>query len=204
MSAKAFTNKEAASANITIIEEGDKGNQAIHDLVVAYQANRRTGSANTKTRGEVRGTKKKMYRQKGTGNARHGARTAPIFVGGGVVFGPKPRDYSKTVTKKTRKLAFQRALGARIAEGAVSSVASFAVTDGKTKSFVKELNALADATRVLVVAKQFDEQTYLAGRNVQWAQLQTAAEVNVEQILHFDKIILVEDSFETLALRSAS
>jgi len=204
MSAKAFTNKEAASANITIIEEGDKGNQAIHDLVVAYQANRRTGSANTKTRGEVSGTKKKMYRQKGTGNARHGARTAPIFVGGGVVFGPKPRDYSKTVTKKTRKLAFQRALGARIAEGAVSSVASFSVTDGKTKSFVKELNSLADAARVLVVAKQFDEQTYLAGRNVQWAQLITAAEVNVEQILHFDKIILVEDSFETLAQRSAS
>ena len=204
MSVKAFTNKEAASANITIIAEGDKGNQAIHDLVVAYRANRRTGSANSKTRGEVRGTKKKMYRQKGTGNARHGAKTAPIFVGGGVVFGPKPRDYSKKVNKKTRKLAFQRALGARIAEGAVSSVASFAVADGKTKSFVKELSALSSATRVLVIGKQFDDQTYLAGRNVQWALLQTAAEVNVEQILHHDQIILVEDSYETLAQRSAS
>ncbi len=204
MSVKAFTNKEAASANITIIAEGDKGNQAIHDLVVAYRANRRTGSANSKTRGEVRGTKKKMYRQKGTGNARHGAKTAPIFVGGGVVFGPKPRDYSKKVNKKTRKLAFQRALGARITEGAVSSVASFAVADGKTKSFVKELSALSSATRVLVIGKQFDDQTYLAGRNVQWALLQTAAEVNVEQILHHDQIILVEDSYETLAQRSAS
>jgi len=204
MSAKAFTNKEAASANITIIEEGDKGTQAIHDLVVAYRANRRTGSANSKTRGEVSGTKKKMYKQKGTGNARHGAKTAPIFVGGGVVFGPKPRDYSKKVTKKTRKLAFQRALGARIAEGAVSSVASFAVADGKTKSFVKEVSSLADAPRVLVVAKAFDEKTYQAGRNVQWALLQTAAEVNVEQILHYDRIVLVEDAFETLAQRSAS
>ena len=204
MSAKAFTTKEAASANFTIIEEGDKGSQAVHDLVVAYRANRRTGSANTKTRGEVRGTKKKMYKQKGTGNARHGAKTAPIFVGGGVVFGPKPRDYSKTVNKKTRKLAFQRALGARIAEGAVSSVASFAVTDGKTKSFVKEINSLTDQARVLVVAKSFDEKTYLAGRNVQWAQLQTATDVNVEQILKFDHILLVEDSFETIAQRSAS
>ncbi len=204
MSAKAFTSKEASSANITIIDEGDKGNQAIHDLVVAYRANRRTGSANTKTRGEVSGTKKKMYKQKGTGNARHGAKTAPIFVGGGVVFGPKPRDYSKKVNKKTRKLAFQRALGARIAEGSVASIPSFAVADGKTKSFVKELSALTDSPRVLVVAKAFDEQTYLAARNVQWAQLQTALEVNVEQILHFDQILFVEDSLETLAQRSAS
>jgi len=204
MSAKAFTSKEASSANITIIDDGEKGNQAIHDLVVAYRANRRTGSANTKTRGEVSGTKKKMYKQKGTGNARHGARTAPIFVGGGVVFGPKPRDYSKKVNKKTRKLAFQRALGARIAEGAVSSIASFSVADGKTKSFVKEISALTDAPRVLVIAKEFDEKTYLAGRNVQYTLLQTAAEVNVEQILHHDQILLVEDSFETLAQRSAS
>lgn len=204
MSAKAFTNAEATAANITIIEEGDKGMQAIHDLIVAYRANRRTGSANSKTRGEVSGTKKKMYKQKGTGNARHGAKTAPIFVGGGVVFGPKPRDYSKKVTKKTRKLAFQRALGARITEGAVSSISSFAVTDGKTKSFLKELSAIADKPRVLLIAKEYDEQTYLAGRNVTWALLQTAAEVNVEQILHYDQIIIVEDSYETLAQRSAA
>lgn len=205
MSAKAFTNSEASAANITIIEEGDKGMQAIHDLVVAYRANRRTGSANSKTRGEVSGTKKKMYRQKGTGNARHGAKTAPIFVGGGVVFGPKPRDYSKKVTKKTRKLAFQRALGARITEGAVSSISSFAVADGKTKSFVKEVAAISgDKPRVLIVAEKFDEQTYQAGRNVSWALLQTASEVNVEQILHYDQIVIVEDSFETLAQRSAS
>lgn len=204
MSAKAFTDKEASKAKIEIISEGEKGNQAIHDLIVAYRANRRTGSANSKTRGEVSGTTKKMYRQKGTGNARHGAKTAPIFVGGGVVFGPKPRDYSKKVTKKTRKLAFQRALGARIAEGAVSSISSFAVADGKTKTFVKDLTALTDKPRVLVVAKEFDEKTYQAGRNVAWAQLITADELNVEQILHFDQILLVEDSFETLAQRSAS
>ena len=204
MSAKAFTSSEASAANISIIEEGDKGLQAIHDLVVAYRANRRTGSANSKTRGEVSGTKKKMYKQKGTGNARHGAKTAPIFVGGGVVFGPKPRDYSKKVTKKTRKLAFQRALGARIAEGVVSSVSSFAVSDGKTKSFVKEVSALSDKPRVLIIAKEFDEKTYLAGRNVSWALLQTASEVNVEQILHYDQVVIVEDSFETLAQRSAS
>ncbi len=204
MSAKAFTNKEADAAKIEIIAEGDKGLQAIHDLVVAYRANRRTGSASTKTRGEVSGTTKKMYKQKGTGNARHGAKTAPIFVGGGVAFGPRPRDYSKKVTKKTRKLAFQRALGARISEGAVSSVSSFSASDGKSKTFVKEVSAICDKPRALIIAKGYDEKTYLAGRNVSWALLQTAAEVNVEQILHYDQIILVEDSFETLAQRSAS
>ena len=204
MSAKAFTNTEASAANISIIEEGDKGMQAIHDLIVAYRANRRTGSANTKTRGEVRGTKKKMYRQKGTGNARHGAKTAPIFVGGGVVFGPKPRDYSKKVTKKTRKLAFQRALGGRISEGVVLSVGSFAAKEAKTSAFISEIQKISDKPKVLVIASSYDENTYLAARNVQWALLQTAKEVNVEQILHYDQIIIVEDAFETLAQRSAS
>lgn len=208
MSAKNFTSKEAEAANIQIVnasteENENRGLQAVHDLVVAYQANRRSGTANCKTRGEVRGTGKKMYKQKGTGNARHGDKGAPIFVGGGVAHGPKPRDYSKKVTKKTRKLAFQRALGDRINAGAVSSIASFAVADGKTKSFLKEVAAIADQPRVLIVADKFDEQTYQAGRNVQWALLQTATEVNVEQILYYDQIVLVEDAFETLARRSA-
>ena len=91
MPAKTFSADDAASAQIKLAEP-DKGDQAVHDLVTAYRANRRSGSANTKTRGEVRGNNRKMYRQKGTGNARHGTRKAPIFVGGGVVFGPRPRD----------------------------------------------------------------------------------------------------------------
>ena len=106
MSAKTFTATDAASANIVLADKG-KGSQAVHDLVTAYRANRRTGSANTKTRGEVRGNNKKIYRQKGTGGARHGDKRAPIFVGGGVVFGPRPRDYSKHVTKTVRRLALR-------------------------------------------------------------------------------------------------
>ncbi len=86
MSAKTFTADDAKAANIVLAEEG-KGAQAVHDLVTAYRANRRTGSANTKTRGEVRGNNKKIYRQKGTGNARQGDKRAPIFVGGGVMAG---------------------------------------------------------------------------------------------------------------------
>jgi large subunit ribosomal protein L4 len=202
MSVKQLSLKDAASANITVISGTSKGNQAVHDLIVAYRANRRTGSACTKTRGEVRGSGKKIYKQKGTGGARHGARSAPIFVGGGVVFGPRPRDYSKKVTKSTRKLALRKALGEKIAAGEVASVVSFA-TEAKTKSFIAAVSEITDAKKTLIIAKSFDEKTYLAGRNVQGVQLITADEVNIEQILHANAVIIVEDSFETLSKRTA-
>ena len=107
MSAQTFTIEDAQAANL-VLAGVEKGRQAVHDLVTAYRANRRTGSACTKTRGEVSGNNKKIFKQKGTGNARHGDKRAPIFVGGGVVFGPRPRDYSKKVPKTVRKLALRR------------------------------------------------------------------------------------------------
>lgn len=134
MSANTFTLEAAAAANIQVAGS-DKGSQAVHDLIVAYQANRRTGSANTKTRGEVSGNNKKIFRQKGTGNARHGDKRAPIFVGGGVVFGPRPCDYSKKVNKSTRRLALRRVLGDLIAASRISTVAEFSVADGKDQVF---------------------------------------------------------------------
>lgn len=203
MSVKQLSLKDAQAANINVISGTSKGNQAVHDLVTAYRANRRTGSANTKTRGEVRGSGKKIYKQKGTGGARHGARSAPIFVGGGVVFGPKPRDYSKKVTKSTRKLALRKALGEKIAAGEVASIGSFAVAEAKTKSFIAAVSEITDAKKTLIIAKSFDEKTYLAGRNVQGVQLITADEVNIEQILHANAVIITEDSYETLAKRTA-
>lgn len=199
----AFTLKDAEKANIQVISDESKGSQAVHDLVVAYQANRRSGTANTKTRGEVRGTGKKMYRQKGTGNARHGDRGAPIFVGGGVAFGPRPRSYAKTVTKKVRSLALRRVLGDKINDGAIVSTASFAVESGKTKDFVSTLAGLTDSAKVLVIAGSFSEKTYLAARNVKSVQLETADSVNIEQILYAGAIVLVDDALETLAKRTA-
>ncbi len=203
MSVKQLSLEDAASANINVISGTSKGNQAVHDLIVAYRANRRTGSACTKTRGEVRGSGKKIYKQKGTGGARHGARSAPIFVGGGVVFGPRPRDYSKKVTKNTRKLALRKALGEKIAAGEVASIASFAVSDGKTKSYVSAVREISDAKKVLIIAKSFDEKTQLASRNVPKVNIMTADEVNIEQILHANAVIIAEDAFETLAMRTA-
>lgn len=202
MSANTFTLEAAAAANIQLVGS-DKGSQAVHDLIVAYQANRRTGSANSKTRAEVSGNNKKIFRQKGTGNARHGDKRAPIFVGGGVVFGPRPCDYTKKVNKSTRRLALRRVLGDLIAASKVSTVSEFSVADGKTKSFIKAVKDLTDVRKVLIVAASFDESTYLAGRNVQEVLLMTAAEVNIEQLMNADAVILVDNALETLASRTA-
>jgi large subunit ribosomal protein L4 len=199
----AFTIQDAEKANIQLIADGSKGDQAVHDLVVAYQANRRSGTAQAKTRGEVRGTGKKMYRQKGTGGARHGDRKAPIFVGGGVAFGPRNRSYAKTVSKKVRTLALRRVLGEKINEGVVHSVSSFEVASGKTKDIVKAIREITDAARVIVIGKSFTEETYRAERNLTWALLQTAENVNVEELLFWGDVIIVDDALETLASRTA-
>ncbi len=202
MPAKTFTADDASGAKI-LLAEPDKGAQAVHDLVTAYRANRRTGSACTKTRGEVRGNNKKIYKQKGTGNARHGDKRAPIFVGGGVVFGPRPRDYSKHVPKNVRKLALRRVLGDLVREESIKVLPSFSVADGKTKSFIAAVTAEVEAKKVLIVAKSFDDKTYLAARNVGWAQLVTVESLNVEELLHATSILMVEDALETLAKRTA-
>ncbi len=201
MSATELTIEAANAANIVTVG-AEKGNQAVHDLVTAYRANRRTGSANTKTRGEVAGNNKKIYRQKGTGNARHGDHQSPIFVGGGVVFGPRPRDYSKKVNKSTRKLALRRVLGDIISGGKVCTVPSFSFEDGKTKSFVAAVAAIAEGKKILIISESFDEKTKLAGRNVADVLLMSAAEVNVEQLLDARKVVIVESALETIANRT--
>ncbi len=202
MSAKSLTVEDAQAANLVLVGP-EKGRQAVHDLVTAYRANRRSGTAHTKTRGEVSGNNKKIYKQKGTGNARHGDKRAPIFVGGGVVFGPRARDYSKKVPKTVRKLALRRALGDLVRGEKVKLIDSFAVADGKTKSFIAAINAITTPGKILVVANSFDESTYLSARNVAWVQLVTAREVNVEELLLANTVVLVGDALQTLALRSA-
>ena len=201
MSANTLTIEAANAAGLVTVGP-EKGSQAVHDLVTAYRANRRTGSANTKTRGEVAGNNRKIYRQKGTGNARHGDHQSPIFVGGGVVFGPRPCDYSKKVNKSTRKLALRRVLGDIIAGGKVCTVPSFSVEDGKTKSFVAAVAEIATGKKVLIISDNFDEMTKRAGRNVAEVLLMSAAEVNVEQLLHANKVVIVESALETIANRT--
>jgi large subunit ribosomal protein L4 len=202
MSATVLTIAAAKQANISVIENG-KGTQAVHDAVVALRANRRSGSANTKTKAEVVASGKKPWRQKGTGRARAGYTSSPVWTGGGVVFGPKPRDYSKKVTKSVRRLAFLKALSSRIIDGDVLVVEAVAVSQPKTKEFIKLLRSHTDEEKVLIVAPGFDEGTYRAARNVRPVRLSTAAEVNTEQLLAFKKIILTQDALAKLAERLA-
>ena len=202
MSATVFTAEEAQKAKIELITDSEKGRQAVHDVVVAMRANRRAGTASTKTKGEVALSGAKPWRQKGTGRARAGDKASPIWVGGGVVFGPRPRSYAKNTPKKVKVLAFRKALSERILAGDVLLVEAFAVKEAKTKNFVSLISETAkDARKTLVIGVGFDENTYLAGRNVQNALLVRAADVNTEQLLGFDKIVVTKEALATLSER---
>jgi large subunit ribosomal protein L4 len=202
MSATVLTISAAKEAKINVIENG-RGTQALHDMVVALRANRRSGSANTKTKAEVAYSGKKPWRQKGTGRARAGYASSPVWSGGGVVFGPKPRDYSKKVPKSVRRLALLKALSARIMAGDVLVAEDIKVATPKTKDFVLFLKSQTEARKVLLISTEFDETTYKAARNIQPVHLNTASEVNTEQLLAFQKIIVTKEALVKLGERLA-
>src|SRR5205823_9955980 len=144
-----------------LIEDG-KGTQAVHDAVVAYLANRRMGTACTKNVGEVAGTNRKPWRQKGTGRARAGSFQSPLWRGGGVVFGPKPRDFRKKVSKATRQLALRKALSERLRAGDVLLVDDLKLASPRTKEVLGVLAALKVEGTALVVAHAQDKNLTLA------------------------------------------
>jgi large subunit ribosomal protein L4 len=203
MSAKVLTKAAAKEAKIVLVD-GGRGTQAVHDVVVAMRAARRSGSANTKSKADVNLSGAKPWRQKGTGRARAGYKSSVIWRGGGVVFGPKPRDYSKKVSKSVRRLAFQKALSERINAGDVLTIGEFAVKEPKTKAFVQLLKKQTDARRILIVSDQFDENTYKSSRNVKPVQLATASDVNTEQLLAFEKILVTDGALAKLAERTSA
>jgi large subunit ribosomal protein L4 len=200
VSAKVLTKAAAKEAKINMIEDG-RGTQALHDVVVAMRAARRSGSANSKTKAEVDLSGAKPWRQKGTGRARAGYKSSPVWRGGGVVFGPKPRDYSKKTSKSLRRLAFQKALSERIKAGDVLTIDKFDVGEIKTKSFVDLVRKQTDARKVLLISDSFDEKTYISARNVKPVKLATSSDVNAEQLLAFEKILVTEKGLEQLAAR---
>jgi large subunit ribosomal protein L4 len=202
MSATVLSIDAAKQANLNLVE-GHKGKQALHETVVAYRANRRQGNAHTKNRSEVAGSGKKLWNQKGTGNARMGSKRSPIWSGGGVVFGPRNTTvWAKKTTKATRKLALRTALTARISDGAVATIPGLAVADGKTKSFVSAVKGLTKAEKLLVIGS-FDENTFRSARNVQSVQLISAEDVNAEQLLNFPQVLVTTEALTTLARRTA-
>src|SRR4051812_4097119 len=156
-----------------LVENG-KGTQAVHDAVVAYQAAQRMGTACTKNVGDVAGTNKKPWRQKGTGRARAGSFQSPLWRGGGVTFWAKPRDFTKKVNNRTRQLALRKALGERIKAGDVLVIEDLKLSSGKTKDFVGLLNTLQLTGTALIVAHAMDQNLLLASRNVPNVEVTTS------------------------------
>jgi large subunit ribosomal protein L4 len=185
-----------------LIENG-KGTQAVHDTVVAYQAAQRMGTACTKTMGEVAGSGKKPWRQKGTGRARAGSFASPLWRGGGVVFGPKPRDFSKKVSRKTKQLALRKALTERLKAGDVVLLDDLKLESSKTKDFVSILSALELKGSALIVAQATDKNLSLASRNVANVALTTSDSLNTYDVLRPDKLVFTRGAFEQVEARLA-
>jgi len=186
----------------SLIEDG-KGTQAVHDSVVAYLANQRMGTACTKTMGEVAGTGKKPWRQKGTGRARAGSFASPLWRGGGVVFGPKPRDFGKKISKATKQLALRKALSERLKSGDVVVVDDLKLTSPRTREFVTLLNALNVEGSALVISPGQDRNLTLASRNLPRVELATSDSLNTYQVLRFDKLLFTRGAFERVEQRLA-
>jgi large subunit ribosomal protein L4 len=181
--------------------EGNKGLQAVKEVIVAIQANRRQGTRSTKTRGEVRGGGKKPWRQKGTGRARAGSTRSPLWSGGGVVFGPRPRDFSKKINAKVKALAFRRALFDRAQAGELSVIEAFSPTPSKTKVVDQVVGRIAPRGKVLLVDAPFAAETLRAARNIERVSLQEAAKLNTVDLSQYEQIIVSSKALEAIVAR---
>jgi len=204
MNLKVYTTDGSSSEDkafdIPALEEG-KGVQALRDVIIAIQANKRQGNACAKTRAEVRGSGRKIYRQKGTGNARHGDRQAPIFVGGGVVFGPRPRDYSKRVNRKVRLLALNRALLNCAEAGVLKVIQAFSFGEPKTKPFAQMLKNVGVEGKVIIVDDGYDANTLLSARNIEGLDIVEADSVNPYDLARAKNILMTESALNKVINR---
>ena len=173
--------------------------QAIKTAVLGYLAHQRQGNASTKTRGEISGSGRKPWKQKGTGRARVGSRSNPVWRGGGTTFGPKPHMFAYKVPKKTKKQAKESALRIRLRDEKVLLVRDLKLEASKTKAMVEVFDRLKlnDQT-VLVITQDTDRNIYLACRNIKKADVITLADINAYEILRHRKILFMEEAFNAL------
>ena len=207
MSKVAIYNLNGEAAGEKEIADGllelKRGKQAVLDVVTAYRAGIRAGTASTKKRGEVSGGGRKPYKQKGTGRARQGSIRSPILRGGGVVFGPHPRDYAKKVNKKLAALAFRRALSEKIAAGAVAVAEGLEKIEPKTKALAALLKKAAGGRAALLVTAAASKSLNLAARNLAKAEVTTAAQANTYQVMRYPAIVADAAGLDALKARLA-
>jgi large subunit ribosomal protein L4 len=174
---------------------GPVNRSVLYDAVRMYEANRRIGSAKAKERGEVSASTIKPYRQKGTGRARAGMRSSPIWRGGGVVFPPKPRDYGWTLPKKVKRLALKSALADKSGDESVVVVESVSMEEPKTKVFSGFLKAAGMSGRkVLFISAAFDDNIFRSARNLKGVEFMLASDMNALEILKADMLLFTKDA----------
>lgn len=192
-------NAEVAEIEINDLVFGADYNEAlIHEVVVAQDANKRQGTKSTLTRSEVRGHAKKPWNQKHTGHARQGSTKGPQFVGGGVVFAPKPRDFSKKVNKFARRTALVSALSQKLAQNEVVILDKFALEQPKTKEVQKFLDAFNFNKSVCVVLNEKDDNVLRASNNIARVDVTTANLLNVSQIVKNKQLVLTLDAVKSI------
>jgi large subunit ribosomal protein L4 len=173
----------------------DVHQSVLHDAVVAYLANQRQGTHDTKTRGEVRGGGRKPWRQKGTGRARAGSSSSPIWKGGGIVFGPHPRDYSIRLPKKVRRLAIKSALSSKVESGSIIVLDQLSLEIPKTKEMIRILdNIKASGSKALLVTAAVDENVIKSSRNIDGVKSTTASFLNVYDIMAHQTLVITRDA----------
>jgi large subunit ribosomal protein L4 len=204
---KQYTSAGAAAADLEIDDSTlvtEKGAQALKDAVTAIRNAMRAGSAHTKSKGEVAGSNKKPWKQKGTGRARAGFRQSPVWRGGGVAHGPKARDWSVKVNKKVMKLAFARAVAEKIVAGDVIVVSEFKFEAAKTKLMNKFLKSIGVERSALVLTAEPNEAIDLMVRNLPRVDSATAQEINPYAVLLFKNIVADKAGFDALMARAAA
>lgn len=179
----------------------DRGQQALKDVIVAYRAGLRAGTASTLTKGEVAGSNRKPWAQKGLGRARAGYHQSPIWRGGGVVFGPKPRSYRKSVNRKVAQLAFRRALSEKVVGKALRVLDELTLADAKTKTLLAMLKAQSISGPVLIVLEKTDQKIRLAARNLQQIEVVVARDVHTYQLFRYPTVVVTKAAMAVLANR---
>ena len=170
----------------------------LHDAVKNYLANQRQGTQSAKTRSEVRGGGRKPYRQKGTGRARQGSLRSPNFVGGGVVFAPKPRDYSYKLPKKVKRLAMKSALSSKVENGEIIVLEELTMDAPKTKDMVSILKNINTAKKALIVLDSKDENVIKSSRNIQGVSTTLVNNLNVYDILKYDTFVVTKEAAQKI------
>jgi large subunit ribosomal protein L4 len=178
-------------------------NTEVNDAVIYYavvneQANSRVGTASTKTRAEVKGSSRKPWKQKGTGRARAGRRRSPLWVGGGIIFGPKPRDYGYVLPKKMKQAAYRSLLSLKVKEQKIKIVEDFTIDSGKTKDLISILKNLVPEERSVLILKDDDGMLRRAGSNLPWLTMLSYNRLNANDLFYGKNILILETAAQNL------